>query len=804
MKSKAEVRTGGSSTSRSPKVGRKKRYATSNVSDTLIKVEPRPKVSVKELTTSDKRKSQENGSTVGSKKTAKTKRTEEKQVQKKQSLTKKERRQLKLKSKRLSELVIKLLPLWEVLRRGDTPKEKRFDVIANMLTMTKKKLADLCMAHDTARIIESAIQHGTEAQRWEIFSQLRPNLRLMAKSGYARHIVEKLIKYGAKEHRLEVFKVFRGHVARLVKHRFGSPLVDLLYNDYASASQRAALMQELYGNVHVLKLAENQVHSLSEALSLNPGRRRVMLNNLTDLLTTLATKGLVKYSIVQHLLLEYLQVQSTALPPVLSTCENNPDIAPATPITSPAGTTETILKNKVLDDEFPSTADTQTSFMSLLETLVDGQILPMLHTRDGTRAALHVLWASPVRLRKTLVKGLKTCISSIARDEHGHLFLIGLLDAVDDIVLLDKFVIKEILADLELFCIHPEARKVLLYALSPRDSRHLSPQLQQSLFQPGDGNPYTRKPLGVRAMELRSPSIHLLPQLLRLVSTRLTELFAGDLTSDGGRLALEDRGRIVLLCEILLRSAAHHLNPDTVLRDYRRSVEALKPNSVSSNTALNLSSVELEQMTTLRHDALEQLVQQLLVPKFSPFGDTATATESQSKHNRDELRVMRHRKARLRVERALANQNKPAFAPFESGEPMDTLDHDPDESQEKEENDVDDEFPELETDPNEPIMSFIERPEGQLLLRKLLQDGRAHKDFTLARMIVEHVSASNLIAWTRCNRSCFVLVNMYEVGDPEVCHSLRSILAPCLDELSVSPLPGAKVLLKLLQSGSES
>ncbi|TPP66190.1 Pumilio domain containing protein, partial [Fasciola gigantica] len=105
--------------------------------------------------------------------------------------------------------------------------------------------------------------------------------------------------------------IFRGHVARLVKHRFGSPLVDLLYNDYASASQRAALMQELYGNVHVLKLAENQVHSLSEALTLNPGRRRVMLNNLTDLLTTLATKGLVKYSIVQPLLLEYLQIQST-------------------------------------------------------------------------------------------------------------------------------------------------------------------------------------------------------------------------------------------------------------------------------------------------------------------------------------------------------------------------------------------------------------------------------------------------------------------------------------------------------------
>ncbi|VDP82112.1 unnamed protein product [Echinostoma caproni] len=42
--------------------------------------------------------------------------------------------------------------------------------------------------------------------------------------------------------------------------------------------------------------------------------------------------------------------------------------------------------------------------------------------------------------------------------------------------------------------------------------------------------------------------------------------------------------------------------------------------------------------------------------------------------------------------------------------------------------------------------------------------------------------------------------SLYEVGDAEVCRSLHNILAPCMDELSVSPLPGAKVLLKLLQS----
>lgn len=82
-------------------------------------------------------------------------------------------------------------------------------------------------------------------------------------------------------------------MARLVKHRIASPLVDLLYNDFATATQRAALMRELYGNVHALKLAENEVHSLLEALSVNSDRKKVILDNLTELLTTLTSKWVV-------------------------------------------------------------------------------------------------------------------------------------------------------------------------------------------------------------------------------------------------------------------------------------------------------------------------------------------------------------------------------------------------------------------------------------------------------------------------------------------------------------------------------
>ncbi|KAF8571881.1 hypothetical protein P879_00648 [Paragonimus westermani] len=692
----------------------------------------------------------------------------------KKSLSKQERRLLKLKSKKHFETVTKILPLFELLRREDTEEQRRFEIIDEILKETRNKVVDLCFAHDTARIIECAIQHGTEVQRWNLFAELRGSLRLLAKSRYGKFILIKLLKYGTKEHRLEVFKLFRNHVARLVNHRIAAEVVDLLYNDYANAMQRGELVRELYGNVHALKLAQNHVCTLTGALELNPDKRNAILGNVNLLLTNLASKGLTKYSIVQHLLLEYLRI----IPPETEQRPETMKIRPVSETDEPMDT----------DDIGDRPNITDTGLLSLLEVLVEGQIVPMLHTREGVRAALHVLWASPPRLRKQLVRGLKTCVSSVARNEHGHLFLIGVLDVVDDIVLLEKLLIKEILEDLQLFCVHPEARKVLLYALSPRDSRHFPPQLQSSLFHAGDTNPFTKKPLGVRAFELRCPGLRLLPRLLQLIDEKLIDVFVGD-CSPGGRFVSEDRGRLVLLAEVLIRSAAHHLDRDKLLTSYRRiNADTGVCETEVSAMSTAIAHDDLETVHRLRHNALSKIVQLLLVPDFVPMGISSTVSGQTTQRDRNEERIKRHKRAVTLAEQQIVSSGKPAFSAFESKST-------PDESDEESSSHV--------LQPSCPTMPFIERPEGQLFLRRLLNDGKLYSDFTFGRLIMEHVAPSNLCAWTRCNRSCFILVSLYELGDRKICKRLRSTLSPCMTELSVSPLPGAKVLYKHLSGVSE-
>ncbi|CAH8631961.1 unnamed protein product [Schistosoma rodhaini] len=631
-------------------------------------------------------------------------------------LDKKERRLLRLKSKKHSEVVIKLLPIWEQFRRDDVSKEKRFEFIQEVLTVSKKVIPDLCMAHDTSRILEDCVKYGTESQRWQIFSEVHPNLVILAKSRYAKFVILKLIKYGDKQYILEVFKAFKNRIQRLTQHKYASEVIDTLYNDYATASQRSEMMQEFYGNRHALRLGEHKLFTLEDTLKLHPDKSTVILNNLTRILINLVSKGLNKYSIVQHLLLEYLRNAASFFK-----ASSTPVNEKASMNTSqPSETIVPYIINEPVDckDEDIIPKSFHDNFTTLIENLIDGQIVPMLHTRDGVRAALRILWVCSPQKRKILVKGLKTCVQNIAFNEHGHLFIIGLIDSVDDIVLLQKTIFREILDDLELFVMHPNARKVLLYMLSPRDRRHFCPQLINSILVPGDTSIYTKKLLGVRTMEMRQSQSMMLPALLNLVNDKLVELFIGDSLSEVGLLTSKDLGRLVLLTEILDKSAPHNLDVDIVLPMYKRTNDDTRVQFGSCT----ISPTDLSTYKVSRKLALEKLVTHVLVPEFNPTGndDDEDKEKTKSKRNHNDLRLSRHKFAISLVEAYLAKQKNPKVKSFFTGK--ESLS-----DNEEQENDqhmsVDETFS-MNKSSSKP---FIERPEGVYLIRRLLQLEKATK-----------------------------------------------------------------------------
>jgi pumilio family protein 6 len=73
----------------------------------------------------------------------------------------------------------------------------------------------------------------------------------------------------------------------------------------------------------------------------------------------------------------------------------------------------------------------------LFEAVRD-RCLELVHTKDGVRVAMQILWASTAKQRKLIVRAMKGLAVKSAIDECGSLFLMALFATLDDTILLNK------------------------------------------------------------------------------------------------------------------------------------------------------------------------------------------------------------------------------------------------------------------------------------------------------------------------------------------------------------------------------
>ena len=80
------------------------------------------------------------------------------------------------------------------------------------------------------------------------------------------------------------------HVRRLVRHTEAAEILEIAYNDYANASQRAALVSEFYGPQFSLFKAEASSTTLAELLKDKPNQRAPVLKHIKDTILPLIDK----------------------------------------------------------------------------------------------------------------------------------------------------------------------------------------------------------------------------------------------------------------------------------------------------------------------------------------------------------------------------------------------------------------------------------------------------------------------------------------------------------------------------------
>jgi len=347
-------------------------------------------------------------------------------------------------------LIKGLLAWWEKLRLNKTSEAEKLELVGMILTKSKGRIAELAGLHSASRVIQSCLKHGNKEQRKQVIAELKPKLLELAQNQYGHFLVKKVLSYdkGELNHMLNSV---RGHVVALLRHPCGSSVVDDLYHA-SNSRQKEQLASEFYGPEVALlaNLATDELKLSSLLERASSAQRAAILTHIFTKLTPILDKGLVDAHLVHFVIRELLNFAAPG------------------------------------------------AIQEAAQSLAGPHLLHLVHTREGSEAAANVVFASDAKGRKKIVKALKGHVLKCASEDHGHVVLLCLLGVVDDTVLVDKVLVKELVPGLKELCLNKFGKRVLLRLLAPSKAKYI-PENVREILDPGEKV--------ARASNLRLPTL---------------------------------------------------------------------------------------------------------------------------------------------------------------------------------------------------------------------------------------------------------------------------------------------------------
>lgn len=352
------------------------------------------------------------------------------------------------------DLLVDLKQLWEQARVQSLSSKERTPLIEAIFKKTRGKVAEFIFKHDASRIIQTLFKFASEEQRYSVAAELKGKFYLLAQGKYSKHLVVKVVKCCPKI-RSEIFAEFRGHVRRLMRHKNGSHVLEVLYVSFANATQKRVLIEEFYGNEAKLFLTNKK--SLAEMLEMFPEKRRSIMSNMIQTISGVLDKGGVGNSILHQAMFEFIS----------------------------------FVQDKSQLDEFFG--------------LIREQLPEILHTQHGHRVVSHCIAHSNVKERKAILKALKPFMSKIIKEEYGHMVLLTCIYLVDDVVLLEKCIFSELLANFTEYFQDKYGRLVILFCLAGPNPKYFSVdvgKLLKSLLEQSTAAEFSKKPFAQKKAEM--------------------------------------------------------------------------------------------------------------------------------------------------------------------------------------------------------------------------------------------------------------------------------------------------------------
>jgi len=307
--------------------------------------------------------------------------------------------------RRHAETVEEAKLLWNKLRvKTNTPQDTQ-DLMEKVMTLIRGKVREIALQHDASRVVQAAIQFGSNDQRKELLTEIlseENSLVELAKCQYAHFVCLKLIKYCADDEQCLklIVKSLQGEIPKLAVHGVAVRVVESLFLNLPP-KVTAPLKQEFYGPHFSLFVKElSGVPTLQSNLETakTDTQREAALDFVKNIINKGMTKNFYAYDFFQQILAEYVDVAD------------------------------------------PSDIRTMAS------SVVDHSVF-LLSSRAGTRVVAACASYGTPKDRKRICKSLKGYTKSSLLHKDAYLALLRLIQVTDDTVSIHKSVLNEILSE---------------------------------------------------------------------------------------------------------------------------------------------------------------------------------------------------------------------------------------------------------------------------------------------------------------------------------------------------------------------
>lgn len=365
---------------------------------------------------------------------------------------KKEKKELKLKRKQTKdsyEIAVEAKKIYEKLKQNKKSAERSTMAQKLYEHIRGDMLKKIVMAHDTARVVQCMIKCATAELRVTICEELLPQLVEMTISKYAHFCVVTMFKYANAAIKHKMVDRFMGNVVRLACHNISSKILDDAYLNHANPQQKLYMRQEFYGDLYK-KSKDDSVKQLSDTYKDTMHMKAAILGSVKSNLEHVANKKLVDSSLVHAVILEFLKE-----------CEE----------------------------------DKMEEVVTMYSTLIP----LMVTTKEGSQAAVLCFWHSTPKNRRAIIKTIKEHMIKICTHEHGHIFVIAVVNSLDDTKATKKALFDPILTELQTIAANQFGRRVIEWFVSPGDTKSFHPHFTSYIEE---GLKYGKKDKEIRRKEI--------------------------------------------------------------------------------------------------------------------------------------------------------------------------------------------------------------------------------------------------------------------------------------------------------------